>query len=142
MNERDLIWAAGFFDGEGTATITGRRYVKGNLCKGYILATVVNSHREVLEEVFLNNWGGAISPTSTKEHVHRWRIYNGNATKFLKDILPYLKIKWQVAELVLEFSAYQQGLGMLCKENEPVRFAMIDEIRALNAKHSGYKGFR
>lgn len=104
INRRDLIiWSAGFLDGEGYVCIARdvskhRRWVNFHL-------TLSASQRERepldrLKELF----GGSIFHYKLLGIVYwRWSLHSKNAAQVLRDTLPYLTVKREVAELAVRF---------------------------------------
>jgi len=107
MNEQDRIWMAGFFDGEGniqpylSAPIYSNRYGQYSL-----RVNVVNTSHSILEQ--FSSFGGTIretSKTSTWKMCYRWDVTGSAAKRFLEAVLPYLKLKKEVAMVGIEFQS-------------------------------------
>ncbi len=105
MNESTVAWAAGLFDGEGSALIshTSTSYA--------IVVTIANTNREAIS-FFHRNWGGRVRVRTVKEWVERYgRTANhdsyrvdfdhAEAERLLLDLYPYLVVKKKEAEIVL-----------------------------------------
>jgi len=109
MKRTDLAYIAGLFDGEGNIGIVKR--------KCHYHATVPIYHLQVrltLVQEYLPHWlqmafGGYVSfrkrPNSKHRDIYTWQIGYGQATDFLKAILPFLKLKKPQAELAIEFQS-------------------------------------
>ena len=97
-----LEYLAGFFDGEGCITLCngGRKYNLKCICANTVKESV---------ELFQERFGGRIHPQrrpAGKAHYKmcwKWVADSRIGESFLKEILPYLRIKRKVAELALEF---------------------------------------
>lgn len=105
MRLQDLIWAAGFFDGEGSATVTRHKPLTTN--PRYSVSVSVRQKKDaMLHDLFMQEWNGKVFYTDGTPH---WQVSGKNAIQALSDMLPYLKIKCQVAEKVIEFYKHQQA---------------------------------
>ena len=108
-NREIIIWAAGFFDGEGSITIQ-----KAN---GYNLqVNIVGSNLSALN-IFKEYWGGKINimnrigdeigKTGYKVRHTAYQLSFNHGDKetkqLLQDLLPYLVVKKELAELALEY---------------------------------------
>jgi hypothetical protein len=99
----DAAWAAGFLDGEGYIGVTrdnsvrdGKTYYKVAVSAGQIHKTPI----ELLQSMF----GGRIVYQKNKfKGCWHWRVFGENAYSALRIVLPYLVVKRQQAELVLQF---------------------------------------
>lgn len=100
MLDPEIIWAAGFFDGEGCVTIPlYRRKAGGPLAREQysLQVTVTQNRREPLER-FLR-WGGRIQVMSQPEGkkitrpILRWIAEGRSAMAFLDDVEPWLAVK-------------------------------------------------
>src|SRR5258708_7075513 len=108
-----LEYLAGFFDGEGSVSITKVR-PKSNLpyagCG--IRATVTNTYRPVLQELH-ERFGGNINVRIRRADHHKqgyeWQAHGSDARNFLSAILPYLNEKYQ--QVVLALTLPNDGSG-------------------------------
>ena len=102
----DLSYFAGFFDADGSITITRRKNYTGNYV--YTLRCfVINTDRRVLEE-YKKRFNGGISiahnfPERKWKTCYRWAIVSAQAKAFLRRIEKFLLIKKSRARLVIEF---------------------------------------
>jgi len=105
MDTYDTVYAAGFFDGEGSINIT-----KGTNGKGteyFVLEASVSQvdprPLEFLQEI----WGGNLRAVNANNErcrpFHRWGIRSQMAENFIRDIRPYLKVKDIEADIALNF---------------------------------------
>ena len=113
ISERDKVYIAGLFDGEGHVFITEdmRPNYKTSL---HILRTgVTNTYKPVIEWLF------SIYPTTISKRVRHknhptwkpcyfWEASSKKALYFLKSIYPYLKIKKEQVRLAIEFQEQWQ----------------------------------
>lgn len=112
MNKAQLIYLAGFIDGEGYVDFYPRkRRERTTYTK---LVSVSNTHREVMERIgkWLNKSLVYIKPrhTSNKDS-YRVRLYGEDASELLKKLYPYLIVKKSQAKLVIEAKLKSQGGG-------------------------------
>jgi len=128
-----IEYAAGFFDGEGCVNCSS-----GRKNSPFIRILVVNTNLEVLK-VFQNFWGGDINKNyKPKEHwkqAYTWRLSHKSALKFLSDILPYLIVKKEQAELAIKFGSIRPGKGNKWSENSLLEANdIINAIKEKNKK--------
>jgi len=95
MDEKDLAYIAGFFDGEGTATI---RMVKSSNGKRYprVEARISQNDREVLDwiaELFGFGQVYAKPDSRTTNLNHSYQAFHKSGRIFLTAIEPFLKVK-------------------------------------------------
>lgn len=102
-NQQFKIYAAGYFDGEGCIRVTSNK--KDN---GFgIHVFVTNTYKPFLDELS-HHYGGRVSLRNKSNDRHRtqfhWRLSNRkDALRFLLDVTPYLREKYQQAILGIEF---------------------------------------
>ena len=107
--ENDLAYAAGLIDGEGSIQIVKHR---DPTCRqGYKLwlnVTVSMCDPEAVEWAN-NTFGGSLytpkAKTSSGRTIYRWSVTTRAAANFLKSIRPFLKVKAEVADIAIAFSA-------------------------------------
>jgi hypothetical protein len=93
----DVIYCAGFFDGEGSMGAYCRRY----------LVTASNTDVRPLKK-FIELWGGKIHVQKKNKlkganmDVFHWRLYGHNSRTFLNEIYPYTIVKKDQIKLFLE----------------------------------------
>ena len=100
MNTKEtLIWAAGFFDGEGFVTIQ----VRGGKDKGHYLRIGVNHVNPAPLYVIQTLFGGVVreqkkAPTGNRKRRHEWGISCKKAEAALRKLMPYLVNKQHAAK--------------------------------------------
>ncbi len=137
IDEKTIIYLAGFFDGEGCICITHYiRPVTGTSIF-QLKATVSNLNFDVLK-LIKDNFGGGLTKKG-KDGCYRYYSSSKTAANFIARILPYLIIKKEQAELALEFQKvlrikYQKGQkNIALSENElGIRKRFKIDIAALN----------
>ena len=116
----DCIYAAGLFDGEGSAVLTIRKVKNRNdAARPYrsvvLCASIANTYLPVLVWV-KERWGGTISGTVRSRAQDRrpcfiWNTNSKNAGLFLADIAPFVRIKRDQVENALAFQATKRRRG-------------------------------
>ena len=100
-----VVWAAGFLDGEGCILIERRRNHSGRGWN-YKLYTRVSNNDPAPLEIFKDLFGGYITtqkkPATTKSISH-WHGGCRIAAKALRELLPYLVVKREQAEIAISF---------------------------------------
>ena len=132
-----LTWAAGFFDGEGTVYI----YSHSSSHRYRYLAISVSQRDPRPLLVFRELFGGSIHrhehTRGVEADIWKWEVRNRLAGAALVQLLPYLLLKREQAELAI---AYQDLLKQrkrnvgLSDSDVDVRRAIEDKIKFLNRK--------
>lgn len=103
-NEK-LIWAAGFFDGEGYIRVAK---ASPGRAVGHLKVNITQVIREPLE-LFRELFGGGIytAPrgSASRQHADRWEAVSATAARALEAMLPYLVVKREHAEIALAYQA-------------------------------------
>jgi len=142
MNEADLIYIAGFFDGEGSITIhiNGRRYSPRGVSPNHTLQVSVGNTDSLIPSWIYSLYGGSLThrlPDNKRcKRVTQWTIRCSGALKFLEDIYPYLKMKRPQAEIAMNYQRNKKMCGpkkLMAEEIEWREKQRID-IRTLNKK--------
>jgi len=136
LNDTELAWIAGFFDGDGSVGI--RKYKRPH-CRSPIYDLVVkitNSNIEVLKWI-QNHFGGTINHDH-KSNCYKLRFGGRVGMRFLEAIFPYLKVKRKQAKLGIALQSrhtFQGGPGkFLPKEELEEREQLYQELRKLNKR--------
>lgn len=115
----DLIYLAGFFDGEGSIGIS-----KASRPWGYYYQArfkIGNTYLDTLKwakikfggDITIEKIAGTIDKTGTKHNkdMFRWQLRIPEIKNLLPDLIPYLKEKKERALLVLEYINKQRDYG-------------------------------
>jgi hypothetical protein len=129
------IYAAGFFDGEGSAVIRRKppqiKSTTSPLPRYRVEALIRITNRDVLE-MLQARWGGSIifskAPKSHWKDWYQWQIQATKAMTFLQEILPYLIIKKQQAELAIQFQKHIIESGKLRYGGQGLKRYPYEEI--------------
>jgi len=137
----DLIWAAGFLDGEGSfhmekgltrgKYLTVRSFIKAN-------QAVFPTPIEKLHELFGGTFKERKARTSTGKRVYEWQVTsNADVSNTLTKLLPFLVVKKPLAELQLELTKYQGNrFGRGGNPNGPARLRIYDSYARLKAQYN------
>jgi len=130
MKKVDLAYMAGFFDGEGCISLCERSKRKRQL---RVHISISNTNEWIIQW-FKFNFGGSV--TSERKQLKnpnwrdtwRWNITSGaHSVRFLKEILPYLRLKKPQAELAIAFQVRHSQIGKRIK-SETAILDMADRI--------------
>ena len=102
----ERAYAAGFFDGEGWIRIKRDRRRDMVSPRFFIVVGAANTKREPID--FLREkFGGSIRVRISKDKCwadrYDWQVTDELAVRFLRVVLPYLKIKRPQAKLAIQF---------------------------------------
>lgn len=136
MNKTDLAYAAGLIDGEGCVGVY-RNSHNGNY---QLRITVEMTVKRPLDKLY-SMFGGrfyykAKANMPNHKPAHTWMVFNGNAEKVLKLILPYLLVKdKQAKEAIRENwgASYNRFQG-ISKRKQGKRVTIAKRIKKLNAR--------
>lgn len=144
LHQADCIYAAGYFEGEGFATISKVKNRDGELGWYYVFTGVANTELDALQ-FFKTTFGGSISidnnRTGKAKPLHRWVIASKSAGVFLRSILPYLKVerKRRTVEIALELQSIVEQpradrKSKLSKDELEVRERLFQEMKLYNKR--------
>ena len=122
-----VIWAAGFFDGEGCVYIQHRK----NTNVYFLKVMAVQKAIEPLN-ILLALFGGSVNKRRTAPAM--WSTSTRMAERALQELLPFLLVKRKEAELALRFQsrmgrAFSKGLS---KQEVAAREKLRKQLSALN----------
>lgn len=102
--DRDLlIWAAGFFDGEGCVNISKQKS-PGHNWYGFTLNIAVSQKTKAPLERLHQLFGGHLFEYKTKGVTYyRWQQWSHGALNCLMQLYPWLLVKHQVADNAIRF---------------------------------------
>lgn len=141
MNKLDLAYAAGFFDGEGSVTITRGGYISATNGKWYpslrIRVAISNTNPVCLKWLH-RHFGGSIRAYEGRKPHHRrlmhWHLAAAEAVAFLTAIRPYTRMKAEQIDIALHFQTTRNyRYGRTVPPNIlRLRERLCAKIRALN----------
>jgi len=131
-----VAWAAGFFDGEGCVHAGFETAPKHGL-RTHLMVVVGQTVPGPLVAIH-NRWGGSLRdrPARNPRHQHQWSwtLNGAHAAPFLRDVLPYLRVKREAAELALAYiSLLHRHSVRLTVEDHALRRPIVEALQALNA---------
>jgi len=145
MIDKDIIWSAGFFEGEGCVYI----HKKKQKTKTYysLLISISNTRRELID-FFKQKFGGYIYDCTEKrpnrKKCYCFLLYGDRAAEFLELVFPYLKSKKKEATLGIELqklkyseNRWRKGLrGSLPFSEKDIenREKIYQELKVLNKR--------
>lgn len=131
MNNEDIIWAAGFFDGEGCIIL---RKIKNSYAVRITVSQVNPAPITKLHQLF----GGHISQQQSKnkkwKQQYKWEQDARSAIETLKLIRPYLICKQNVADLAFEFQLLKRKGRKLTEQDISLEQDFKKKISFLNHK--------
>ena len=144
MEEKELIYLAGFFDGEGNIDIfhavpndNGRREQYG--------LSVKCGQKDVAALAPLLEFGGSLYSRSgsfnpTPDSYKQWHIHGKKASSFLEAILPYLRLKKDEAEIAIRFQVVTETGYYSDPEVQQERFLeMLDSDASISFSNRSEK---
>lgn len=110
IDPAEAAWLAGFFDGEGSISIS-KNEPRTSLRRtpAFNLAAVMGNTDETAVRAYCFIFGGHVTVRPGKTPAHRklwyWHTSHWKALRFLNTIRPYLRVKHQQAETAVLFMA-------------------------------------
>ena len=141
VEDPGIEYLAGFFDGEGCVSIARirRSRINPNHNDVYNVALSVSQVDQEILECYQRRWGGPIysqAPSrniTAKRQLYVWKPSTTSIKRFLEEVIPYLRVKREQAELALFL--LQQGYGKRKLLGEDVR----QKVHVLNGGHANFK---
>lgn len=137
MENKELAYLAGFFDGEGCCSV----YVKKTSRNRPSHSPVVSVTNTVIKSLqpFLDYWGGFIYPRKKippRKQSYAWTLLGyEHVPQFLDDIIPYLRVKIPQAKLLKKLCALSWKPRIaLPKELIKQREIITQQLHVLNRK--------
>jgi hypothetical protein len=115
-NHKDFTYKAyyaGLFDGEGYVGIIGSgiTFKDKNYKRVVVCIAMKASDSELILKEAQARWGGSLHYRQPRKSNHslvlEWRIYTKQANVFLRDILPFLRIKQEQVDIALQYRDLQ-----------------------------------
>lgn len=105
-----IVWAAGFFDGEGSVFVEiSKNKNTRRRVRNLLTASVTQTSTPCLN-LFKQCFGGNITPITKSRRSHMnnsvcfvWRVRSKDAIAFLEAIAPYVVVKKEQVELALQY---------------------------------------
>lgn len=137
-----LAWAAGFIDGDGFITIQNRNtIINGKKYTGHYLRVGACQANEAPLKELQNLFGGSVRTKNSgpnKEGYNRkeqfiWTLSTNQAAEALKQLIPFMIHKKDVALLGVEFQETMQTTKRVSEETKTYRALLQNKIKALNS---------
>jgi hypothetical protein len=103
IQEIDLAYIAGLFDGEGSISIIKNNNVKDRITPGFTLVVALANNDFEAHQFLLEKFGGSVNSSNRWYRTYQWKLLANEASKFLTLILPYLKLKKKRAIIGIQF---------------------------------------
>ena len=137
-----LAYVAGFFDGEGTIAACIKFRVNRNSYGCVVQVAIGNTNKTVLEYIQGLTGLGNIREVQVKypnaKIIYHWALTNQtDKLKFLKLILPFLKVKRLNAELAIKYFESRIATGHLPSAHNPLtkgELELIKRMRSINGR--------
>lgn len=153
MTKIELAYLAGAMDSDGFFTIKRNTYsvrvLKNSKNPSYSERIGIKQTCPIIVDIIFNNYGGYRSTqkpnTPNGKLLYSIDVRNKKAVKFINDVLPYLKIKKQQAELLLQMRtlSYRDTVinGKAAVSNELInkKEGIITQIKQLNDSRTDIK---
>lgn len=129
MDNKDLIWAAGFIDGEGCISIIQDR---GRYTASINVGQVSPRPLQELQKIL----GGAVGPVHDAFGGHyQWRVYSDKAAGVAEKLLPYLRNKEEQAMFLLRFQGTKGSTGKRVNaETDKYQTYLFEHVKKLNKR--------
>lgn len=128
-SDADLAYLGGFFDGEGSVSISGD-----------VLRVSIGQINPAPLERYKYRWGGRlrlVKKTSPHRDIYHWTIESAKAAGVLEELLPYLIVKRDQAILGMNFQWMRHADRRPVSEDEKsIRKVMAATLRFLNKERS------
>lgn len=99
MKLEEIVYAAGFFDGEGSICIERPGKNHGHRLKLFVTQKLIRAPLDFCFE----RWGGRVHESKARPGVFTWQIEQAAALPFLKAIEPFLLVKREQARIAIDF---------------------------------------
>ena len=105
----DLAWTAGIIDGEGSIFVMKQKRDDRDRDTNYILRVSVQSTdpymTSQLKEMFPEGAEFSVrrDPRENCSDTLKWQLSGKKAARFLKEIIPFMRVKTEQARLAIEF---------------------------------------
>lgn len=111
MSERDLSYIAGIIDGEGCISICSTNPSKETQTPSHwCLINVTNTDYRLISYLQSYFKAGSISTRKSKgnrKEAYSWVVNGSNAMRVAEELLPYLLLKKEQAELLIELQKHK-----------------------------------
>lgn len=143
MNEVDIAWAAGFFDGEGCIHVHIRKAREHRRGYSYQLTTTAAQITPIPLDKLKAIFGGKVytlnSTGPNRRICYQWYLGGRSAIEFLRTVLPYLTVKHDEAMLAIQYPVIQAG-ETISDVVHSRRVMVAQGLALLKAERGSYDG--
>ena len=133
INEK-FAYLAGIIDGEGSISIEIQGTKNRKTDYYTVRLIVINTDLRLLEWIE-SNYGGSIKSRTkyiNRKQCYNWVLFSFNAANLLKNCLPYLIVKKQRAEILIEFMNSKLDSYFISKKVQEKRRELYALCKSLN----------
>jgi hypothetical protein len=132
----DIVYLAAIIDGEGSLAIDIQNPIKDDRKTDYysIRIIIVNTSLDLMNWLE-SKFGGKVHKRKLikgRKQCYQWRIYSFNASKLLQECLPYMIIKKQHAQIIIDFMHTKKDGWLVTFEVQEVRRLLYKKIKEIN----------
>jgi len=123
MNIAEIAYTAGFFDGEGTITLSLTPPLKSGGVSYQLSIAISNTNLPVLlkcRDIWQVGTVKSVSVKPPRRPQWVWQVKANQAVYILKTILPYLQIKKSEAEIAIIFQEHKQHAKKVWGKYKPM----------------------
>ena len=136
----DLAYAAGIIDGEGCLTIVKQSYKRAGYPDNYWVRAEVGTVDDRICPWLYETFGGALNRKTVvwkgvPRLTYRWSVSHAQLSDFLVAVRPYLKLKGDIANALLECYATRTVPGKnITDEVREQRRLLSEHVKSLRVK--------
>lgn len=137
-----LIWMAGFFDGEGCVRLNRFRQRRRPRTVTFRLDVAISQKHRLPLDHFVESFGGSIRAVRHRGMLYFiWSVNGDGAATMLTALLPYLRLKREIAELGLRYYEFKKEIRLKYStrgyppEAHVILNGFVDQAREFNARN-------
>lgn len=144
----DWAWIGGFFDGEGTFGIARKRpnakHKEQSILYQPQVKVSVTDERPIkwLKENVGGNYYCYDSKSSKWKDYYRWETYGDSIVEFIKHVSPYLRIKKEVSDVVLDLQLRVSSYPFRQRRNKGKKGYLPMDVSELKERQKLYEKAR
>lgn len=139
FDKEKIIYLAGIIDGEGSICIDIQTKSKEfkRKCDYYaVRLLIVNTNIKLMDWLLTNFKGNVLKRKLIKNHkqCYKWEIFSHNAVNILKECLPYMIVKDELAKNLIEFMETKpKNVWYVTDEIQEKRKILYQKNKTLNS---------
>lgn len=135
LNDK-IIYLAGIIDGEGSISIEIQNANTVSRKTDYysIRLVVINTCKPLLDWI-VDNFGGKISTRKSyinRKQCYNWTLLSHKASDLLKRCIPYMIVKKQRAQIIVDFMKTKEVGWYVSEEVQNIRRDLYAQMKSLN----------